>query len=61
MGRYRVIIEFNQGKLDDMQMYSVLSKFSNPGAVAKDMLKGLLPLPGQIGELSNQCIQKSTS
>lgn len=39
MARYRVILEFNLKKDEDTKLYEYLSKFSNPGATVKDMLK----------------------
>lgn len=43
--RLRVIMEFSKGKEKDLLMYQELMKYSNPGAVAKDMLFGVIPLP----------------
>lgn len=43
--RLRVILEFSKNKEKDLQMYGELIKYSNPGAVAKDMLFGVIPLP----------------
>ena len=31
-----------------MRVYEQLSKYSNPAAYIKDVLRGLLPIPGQI-------------
>lgn len=42
--RLRVILEFSKNKQDDLELYSKLIRFSNPGAVVKDILKGVLPL-----------------
>ena len=44
MPRLRVILEFSKTKKDDLELYSKLIKLSNPGAVVKDILKGVLPL-----------------
>ena len=43
--RLRVVMEFSKHKKKDLEMYGELIKYSNPGAVAKDMLFGLIPLP----------------
>jgi hypothetical protein len=43
--RLRIILEFSKNKEKDLKMYGELIKFSNPGAVVKDMLFGLIPLP----------------
>ena len=45
MGRLRIVLEFNDKKIDDVVLYSILSKYSNPGAHVKDILRGLTPLP----------------
>ena len=43
--RLRIILEFSKHKERDLQMYGELIKYSNPGAVVKDMLFGVIPLP----------------
>lgn len=48
MARLRIPIEFNPGKEADVKLYEQLSKYSNPAAYIKDVLRGLLPIPGQI-------------
>ena len=48
MARLRIPIEFNPGKEADLKLYEQLSKYSNPAAYIKDVLRGLLPIPGQI-------------
>lgn len=45
MQRLRIVLEFSKGNIDDLKLYSELSKFSNPAAHTKDILKGLSPLP----------------
>ena len=45
MERLRFTIEFNKGRIDDLQLFSELNKYSNPAAHIKDILKGLVPLP----------------
>lgn len=57
MARCRVVLEFNPNKEEEAKLYECLSRFSNPGAVAKDMLRGLLPLPNvlvQNGDIRTQ-------
>lgn len=44
MQRLRIILEFSKNKKDDLELYSKLIRLSNPGAVVKDVLKGVLPL-----------------
>ncbi|MGL4571965.1 MAG: hypothetical protein ACRCVJ_12970 [Clostridium sp.] len=58
MTRCRVILEFNLKKEEEMKLYECLSKFSNPGATAKDMLRGLLPLPSMLVQNGAIRIQK---
>lgn len=41
--RLRVILEFNDKKELENDMWQKLSKFSNPAAYVKDVLGGLLP------------------
>lgn len=43
--RLRIIMEFSKNKEKDILMYQELMKYSNPGAIAKDMLFGVIPLP----------------
>lgn len=45
MERLRIVLEFNKGKIEDLQLFSELNKYSNPAAHVKDVLKGLVPLP----------------
>ena len=57
MARLRIPIEFNPGKEADVKLYEQLSKYSNPAAYIKDVLRGLLPIPGQINV--NETINKT--
>lgn len=43
--RLRFTIEFNKGRIDDLQLFKELNKYSNPPSHIKDILKGLVPLP----------------
>lgn len=43
--RLRVVLEFSKNKERDLLLYQQLIKYSNPGAIVKDMLFGVLPLP----------------
>jgi hypothetical protein len=43
--RLRVVLEFSKNKERDLLLYQELIKYSNPGAIVKDMLFGVLPLP----------------
>lgn len=42
--RLRVVLEFKKSDLKELQLYGKLLKFSNPGAVVKDILKGTVPI-----------------
>lgn len=44
MERLRIILEFSKNKKDDLELYSKLIQLSNPAAIVKDVLKGILPL-----------------
>lgn len=43
--RLRVVLEFPKTKEKDLLLYQELSKYSNQGAIVKDMLYGVIPLP----------------
>lgn len=43
--RLRVVVEFSKSKEQDLLLYKELIKYSNPQAVVKDMLFGVIPLP----------------
>lgn len=45
MERLRIVLEFSKWKIEDLQLFRELNKYSNPAAHAKDALKGLVPLP----------------
>lgn len=45
MERLRIVLEFSKCRIDDLQLFSELNKYSNPSAHTKDILKGLVPLP----------------
>lgn len=44
MSRLRVVLEFNQNNMSDLELYARLSKFQNPRMIVKEILKGNLPL-----------------
>lgn len=43
--RLRIVIEFSKGKQKELELYQDLIKYSNPAAIVKDMLFGVIPLP----------------
>lgn len=47
MDRLRIPLEFNKAKKEEVELYNRLLKHSNPGAYIKDVLLGLVPIPGQ--------------
>ncbi len=42
--RLRVVLEFRKTDVEELKLYGELLKFSNPGSVVKDILKGTLPI-----------------
>ncbi len=51
--RLRIIIEFSKKKERDLKLYQELIKYSNPGAIVKDMLYGVISLPN-VSNVSNE-------
>ncbi|MBN1058599.1 hypothetical protein [Clostridium botulinum] len=52
MERLRIPLEFNKNRKEDLELYNTLQKYSNPAAYIKDVLRGLLPIPGQTSQLN---------
>lgn len=48
MERLRITIEFNKNRKEELNLYEKLQNYSNPAAYVKDVLRGLLPIPGKI-------------
>ena len=48
MERLRITLEFNKNRKEELNLYEKLQNYSNPAAYIKDVLRGLLPIPGQI-------------
>jgi hypothetical protein len=44
--RLRIIIEFSKNKERELKLYGKLQEYSVPSVAVKDMLLGLIPLPG---------------
>ena len=42
--RLRIILEFKKTDTKELELYSKLLEFTNPGAVIKDILKGVIPI-----------------
>ncbi len=53
MERLRIPLEFNKNRKEDLELYNTLQKYSNPAAYIKDVLRGLLPIPGQTDIFEN--------
>ncbi|NFE73402.1 hypothetical protein FDC27_05040 [Clostridium botulinum] len=53
MERLRIPLEFNKNRKEDLELYNILQKYSNPAAYIKDVLRGLVPIPGQIIQTNN--------
>ena len=47
MERLRIPVEFNKNKISEVNLYNVLLKHANPSAYIKDVLLGLVPIPGE--------------
>ncbi|MZK51892.1 hypothetical protein [Clostridium beijerinckii] len=54
MERLRIVVEFSGKKEDEYKLYYRLQKHSNPAAYIKDVLLGLVPIPGQLVLLPNK-------
>lgn len=54
MERLRIPLEFNKTRKEEVDLYNQLQKHSNPGAYIKDVLLGLVPIPGQLVLCSNR-------
>lgn len=55
MERLRIVVEFSGKKEEEFKLYYRLQKHSNPAAYIKDVLLGLVPIPGQFkkSDISN--------
>ena len=54
MERLRIPLEFSKTKKEEVELYNRLQKHSNPAAYIKDVLLGLVPIPGQLVLLPNK-------
>jgi hypothetical protein len=54
MERLRITIEFNKNRKEELNLYEKLQSYSNPAAYVKDVLRGLLPIPGKINITGNE-------
>ena len=52
MGRLRITLELNKNRKEEVNLYDKLQNYSNPAAYIKDVLRGLLPIPGEIKVVS---------
>lgn len=59
MERLRITIEFNKNRREELNLYDNLQNYSNPAAYIKDVLRGLLPIPGKVivSGIENSSIQ----
>lgn len=48
MERLRIPLEFSKTRKEEVELYNRLQKHSNPAAYIKDVLLGLVPIPGQL-------------
>jgi len=54
MDRLRITIDFTGKKEEEVKLYYGLQKHSNPAAYIKDVLLGLVPIPGQLVQSPNK-------
>lgn len=54
MERLRITIDFTGKKEEEVKLYYGLQKHSNPAAYIKDVLLGLVPIPGQYAQSENK-------
>lgn len=57
MERLRITLEFNKNRKEELNLYEKLQNYSNPAAYIKDVLRGLLPIPGEfkvVSEVSSE-------
>lgn len=52
MERLRITLEFNKNRKEELNLYEKLQNYSNPAAYIKDVLRVLLPIPGEIKVVS---------
>ena len=52
MERLRITLEFNKNRKEELNLYEKLQNYSNPAAYIKDVLRWLLPIPGEIKVVS---------
>lgn len=45
MERLRIVLEFSKKKMEDLELYGELIRYSSPPAHVKDVLMGRCPLP----------------
>ena len=45
MERLRIVLEFSKKKMEDLELYGELIRYSSPAAHIKDVLRGVCPLP----------------
>lgn len=59
MERLRIPLEFSKTKKEEVELYNRLQRHSNPAAYIKDVLLGLVPIPGQVNLIANNYINKN--
>lgn len=59
MERLRIPLEFSKTKKEEVELYNRLQRHSNPAAYIKDVLLGLVPIPGQVNLITNNYINKN--
>ena len=59
MERLRIPLEFSKTKKEEVELYNRLQRHSNPAAYIKDVLLGLVPIPGQVNLITNNYCNKN--
>lgn len=57
MERLRIVLEFSKKKMEDLELYQELIRYSSPPAHVKDILMGRCPLP-TLPSMDNKKIQE---
>ena len=48
MARLRIVLELSEKKKYELELFNTLQRYTNPPAYIKDVLRGILPIPGDI-------------
>lgn len=57
MERLRIVLEFSKRKMEDLELYQELIRYSSPPAHVKDILMGRCPVP-TLKTMDNKKVQE---